>query len=135
MDPRATTDVRMGGDRSFGLVFAGAFTVISLWPTIWHGEQPRLWAVGLAAFFLLVALAFPRVLRPLNILWFRFGLLLGKVMTPIVMSIVFGLAILPVALWFKLRRRDTMNLRAPRPGQSLWSPAERDPAYSMKNQF
>jgi hypothetical protein len=80
--------VAPGSDRSFGLVFAGVFAVIGMLPLLRSGE-PRLWSLGLAVAFVLVALTVPRALRRMNLLWFRFGFLLSTVMIPVVMGILF----------------------------------------------
>jgi hypothetical protein len=77
-------EVAMGSERSFGLVFAIVFTTIALWPLV-GGGTIRLWALLLAAAFVILGWAWPAVMRPLNVAWFRFGLLIGAVTTPIVM--------------------------------------------------
>ena len=102
--------VQVGSDRNFGLVFAGAFAVIGLWPLV-HHLSPRWWALVLALAFGVVAFAQPRWLHPLNVLWFRFGILLGRVVAPVVMGLVFFLCVAPIGLVMRLRGKDLLSLR------------------------
>ena len=110
-DIERPAEVRSGSDRSFGLVFAVVFAVIALWSTPGGGEV-RWWAVTMAALFAFVAVARPGLLAPLNRLWFRFGLLLGRVTTPLVLGLIFFLVVTPTALLMRLTGRDVLRLRA-----------------------
>jgi hypothetical protein len=106
-------------DRSFGLVFAVAFALIGFWPMT-AGRGAHVWALVLAIAFLAAALANPRVLHPLNRLWFRLGQLLHHVVTPIVMGLIFFFGILPTALIMRTRRRDPLRIDARKPGETNW---------------
>src|SRR6266849_5978079 len=77
-----------GSDRSFALVLAGFFAVVGLYPLV-HGNPARWWGLGIAAVFLAVGFVAPQLLAPLNRLWFRLGLVLSRVIGPVVMGIVF----------------------------------------------
>lgn len=126
----------MGSDRGFGLVFAFVFAIIGLWPLL-GGGQVRLWSLGIAVAFVAVALVFPRILKPLNKIWFKFGLLLGKIVSPIVMTAVFFVAVTPVGWLVRLFGKDLLNLRIKRDAPSYWvhrSDSE-SPMSSMKKQF
>jgi hypothetical protein len=81
-------------DRSFGFIFAAVWAIIAFWPLM-KGGGPRLWTLSLAALFLLVAVVRPRLLQPLNRLWFKVGLVLHRVVTPIVMGVIFVLGSSP----------------------------------------
>jgi Saxitoxin biosynthesis operon protein SxtJ len=137
-------DVKMGSDRGFGFVFAAVFALIGAWPALRFGWAPRidpacvrLWALGIGAAFLSVALVAPALLHRLNRLWFAFGLLLGRVMTPIVMGFVFVLAVVPTGLVMRWRGKDLLGLSLDRARKSYW--IVRDPPGpardSMVNQF
>ena len=132
----AREEVRRSSDRSFGVVFAAAFLVIALFPLV-RGGEPRLWALAVAAAFLGAALIRPALLAPLNRLWFRFGLLLGRVTNPLIMGLVFFLVITPMAMIMRLRGKDPLRLRPDREAKSYW--IERVPPgpapASMTNQF
>jgi predicted membrane metal-binding protein len=136
--------VKMGSDRSFGLVFAAVFALIGVWPALKLGWIPRLdpaslrlWALAIAGAFLGLAFAAPALLGPLNRLWFAFGLLLGKVMTPVVMGLLYALTIVPTGLIMRLRGRDLLHLEIDRARKSYWIVREPPgPARgSMSNQF
>lgn len=129
-------EVKVGSDRSFGLVFAALFALVALAPLL-HRHEPRLWALGPAAAFAVAALAAPRLLRPLNLLWFRFGLLLHHVVTPVVMGLLFFVAVTPVGVAMRLTGKDPLRLRRAGSAASYWIPRQPpgpDPA-SMKHQF
>ncbi|MBI5164809.1 MAG: hypothetical protein HY985_13015 [Magnetospirillum sp.] len=135
-DIRRETDVQVGTDRSFGIVFAVVFAIIGLWPLV-KGEPTRLWAVGAAVAFLLAALAVPRALRPLNLLWFKFGMLLHHVVTPLVMGLLFFATVTPTGILMRLSGKDPMRLKRDPAAASYWIVREPPgPApESMKNQF
>lgn len=129
-------ELKPGSDRSFGFVFTGAFAIIGLLPLISGGEG-RLWALAIAAMFLAVTLVRATLLAPLNRLWFRFGLLLNKIVNPIVMGLLFFLTITPIALIMRAFGKDPLRLK-PKSGEtSYW--IIRDPAGprggSFKDQF
>jgi hypothetical protein len=137
-------DVQMGSERGFGLVFAVVFALIGVWPAIHLGWAPRFdidalrwWSLAIAAAFLAVALIAPSLLRPLNWLWFQFGMLLSKVMTPLVMGIMFVLTVVPTALVMRLRGKDLLRLKIDRQAKSYWIMREPPgPARdTMRNQY
>ncbi len=138
-------DVKMGSERSFGLVFATVFTLIGLWPTIsirplprFELDAARLWALVIALVFLAAALLFPVVLRSLNWAWFKLGLAIGRVMNPIVMGILFFVVVTPIGLLMRACGKDFLRLRFDREAPSYWIGRETptDPeAHSMKNQY
>ena len=125
--------IKMGSERSFGLVFAGAFALIGLLP-LWHHPPIRWWALAIAAPFLLIALIRPAVLAPLNKLWFRFGLALGAVMTPVMMGLLFVVAVIPTALVLKLFRKDPMQRSLSREAATYWERREAQPG-PMREQY
>lgn len=128
--------VEMCSDRSFGLVFAAFFAVIAVLPLV-GGHAPRWWALVPAALFGGIALVAPAVLRPLNRLWFRFGLVLHHVVTPVVMGLLFFVTITPIGLLMRAAGKDPMRLRRDPATTSYW--IIRTPpgpsADSMKQQF
>jgi hypothetical protein len=125
---------KVGSERSFGLVFAAVFCVIGLWPLM-GGHPVRIWSLAIAAVFLALAFARPAVLRPLNLLWFRFGLLLGRIVSPIVMALIFYVAVVPTGLIMKLLGKDILRLRFDPHAKTYWIVRENEPETSMKNQF
>ena len=106
-------------DRSFGLVFAAFLAIVALWPLL-SGSAPRLWALVLAGLFLAAAAVRPHLLQPLNRLWFKVGLVLHHVVTPVVMGVIFVLGVLPTALIMRMRRKDPLGIDPRRRGASTW---------------
>lgn len=131
--PRSLAKIKMGSERSFGLVFAGVFAAAALLP-LTHGHSARLWALPVAALFLGFALIRPALLAPLNRLWFRFGLALGKVMTPVMMGLLFVIAVIPTALAMKLLRKDPLQRYLSADAATYWERRERQPG-PMREQF
>ena len=130
------SEVKVGSKRSFGLVFAVVFLIVGLFPLL--SDNPiRLWALGVAGLFLAFALCVPKALRPLNLVWFKFGLLLHKVMNPVIMGLMFFIVITPMAVTMRLFGAKLLGLTFDRKAKSYW--IERDPPgptpESMKNQF
>ncbi len=116
--------VKGSSERSFGIVFAVVFGLIAAWPLI-GGNMPRWWAVGIAAAFLIVALARPRLLKWPNRLWFLFGQLLHRIVNPIVMGLLFFTTMVPIGLILKALGKDPLNRRFDPDAESYWIP--RDP--------
>lgn len=131
-----TERIEGSSDRSFGIVFAVVFAIIGLWPLI-SGAEIRLWSLAIAAGFLVVALLRPRVLAPLNRLWMRFGLLLSKVVNPVIMGLLFYVTVTPMGLIMRALGKDLLRLRFEPGAKSYW--IERRPPgpepESMVNQF
>lgn len=108
-----------GSDRTFGIVFTILFLVIGGWP-LWRDGNPRLWALAVAALFLLAALAVPKALAPLNRLWMALGLLLGRIVGPIMLFVVYVIAVVPTGLLMRIRGKDPLHRRFDRQAASYW---------------
>lgn len=132
-DQHGHIEVKMGSERSFGLVFAVVFAIIGLWPLV-SGGPVRLWAVAIAAVMLILAFLFPKVLKWPNWVWFKFGMLLGAIIAPIVMSALFYVAITPTGFLMRLFGKDLLRMNLDRSAKSYWIQREKPPG-SMKNQF
>lgn len=130
-------EVKMGSERGFGLVFAAVFAIIGLWP-LWSGGTVRWWSLAVAAGFLVAAFVRPAILRPLNRLWFRFGMVLSKIMTPVIMGVLFITTFVPMGVAMRwIGKKDLLRLKLEPDAASYW--IRRDPPgpepESMKNQF
>jgi len=115
---RAET-VAPGSNRAFGLVMAAAFGLIGAWQA-WAGRSWGLGALAVAAAFLLAALAAPGVLAPLNRLWLRFGLLLHRVVNPVVMAVLFFGVVLPTGLLMRALGKRPLALGRDPARASYW---------------
>ena len=125
-----------GSNRTFGVVFAVVFGIIALWPVL-SGRVPRLWALVIAGGFVVVALVAPRLLSPLNRVWFHIGLALHRIINPIVMGIIYYGTVVPVGLILKARGKDLLRVKRDPDARSYW--IVRDPPGpprgSMTKQF
>ena len=108
-----------GSNRTFGVVFTIFFGVIAALPML-KDHPPRLWALAIAGAFLVVALAIPRILAPLNRLWMQFGILLGKIVSPIVLFLVYAVAVVPTGVILRLRGKDPLKRRFDPGAASYW---------------
>lgn len=129
-------EAQIGSPRSFGVVFAVVFGIIALWPLI-GGNGPRLWATVVAAAFALLAFVAPNVLQPMNRLWFKFGELLARIVSPIIMGIMFFLVFTPMAFVLRLLGKDLLSLKLNSEADTYWVKRDRKEREmgSMKNQF
>lgn len=128
--------VEGSSDRSFGLVFAGFFTLLAAYNG-WHAGGTWPWLITLAAFFLIVALIKASLLAPLNKLWMKLGLLLGAIVNPIVLGLLFFFVFTPIGALARLFGKDFLALKRKPEAESYWisrNPAGPEPA-SMKDQF
>lgn len=130
------TEVQGSSDRAFGLVFGAVFLLIALWPLL-ATRPPRWWAVAASAAFLLVAWLAPTLLRPLNRLWLRLGLLLHQITSPVILGILFFVFFAPMGLVMRLFGKDLLRLRIDKQASSYW--IERQPPgpppESLSKQF
>jgi hypothetical protein len=128
--------VRIGSNRSFGLVFAVVFGLLGA-VGLWRGFRATPWFLGLAGLFLLLALAFPKALAPLNRAWMAFGELLHRIVSPVILGLLYAVAIVPVGLLMRLFGKDPLRLRRDPQSTSYW--IVRDPAgpppETMSRQF
>ncbi|MEO1795400.1 MAG: SxtJ family membrane protein [Pseudomonadota bacterium] len=129
--------IQMGSERSFGLVFTAVFLIIALWPVVFHGGGIRIVSLVLGLVTLVVTLGRPSLLAVPNYWWFRFGMLLSKLMAPIAMGIIFFLVVTPVGLIRRLRNRDPLNQKLDASRESYWiiRSEETHPVTGMTKQF
>ena len=98
-------DIKIGSNKSFGIVFFIVFLIIALYPML-KGQDLRLWSLIISFIFLILGIINSSVLTPLNKIWFKFGILLGNIISPIVMAIVFFGVVLPTGIVMKILRKD-----------------------------
>ncbi|MGB7243396.1 MAG: SxtJ family membrane protein [Sulfitobacter sp.] len=135
-ETQGNTDVKMGSERSFGLVFCIVFLIVALWPLM-GGGAIRIWSTLVAGVFLILAFVAPNILKPLNVAWFKFGLLLNKIVSPIVMGLIYFLTVTPIGLYFRARGKDLLNQKLDPSVESYWIEVDEEYASktSMKKQF
>ena len=125
-------NIKIGSNRSFGIVFFIVFLLIAIYPLINQGEI-RAWSVLISLLFLILGIINSKILTPLNKAWFKFGIFLGKIISPIVMGIIFFLVVTPIAFLMRILKKDLLNLKYNK-NSSYWV-EKTDPKSTMKNQF
>ena len=125
-------NIKIGSNRSFGIVFFIVFLLIALYPLI-NEENFRLWSLVISLIFLVLGLINSQILTPLNKLWFKFGILLGKIVSPIIMGIIFFFVVTPIGFIMKAIGKDLINLKYNN-NKSYWI-EKTGPKNKMKNQF
>ncbi len=129
-------DIQIGSNKSFGIVFAVVFFVIALWPLMDEGNF-RVWALVTGIILFLISFIYPSIYKPFNYIWFKCGLLLGKIVTAIVMGFLYFFTITPTALIMRTLKKRPLDLEFDDSLDSYWK--YRDPpgpsSESMKNQF
>ena len=125
-------DIKIGSNRSFGIVFFVVFLIIATYPLI-NGNELRLWSLIISLVFLFLGLVNSKILNPLNKLWFKFGIFLGKIISPLVMGIIFFLVVTPIGLIMRLLNKDLLNLKFNN-NNTYWI-EKTEPKNKMKNQF
>ncbi|WP_170482221.1 SxtJ family membrane protein [Ruegeria arenilitoris] len=136
LDLDGKTEVQMGSERSFAWVFATVFLIIALFPVFFGGDV-RIWSLLVAAGFLVAGIVRPEILRPLNRLWFKFGMLLNSIISPIVMGLIFFTTVTPIGLIRRLFNSDPIGQKIDHDADTYW--IDLDPEKSnqstMRQQF
>lgn len=127
-----TTEINKSSNKSFGLVFFLVFILIGIYPILNQGNI-RVWSIIIAVVFLILGLSNSRILTPLNRIWFKFGIFLGKMISPIIMGVIFFLVVTPIGLIMKILGKDLLNIKYNKK-RSYWI-EKNDPKSKMKNQF
>ena len=125
-------DIKISSNRSFGIVFFIVFLIIAIYPLI-NNADLRIWSLVISIIFLILGLINSKFLTPLNKLWFKFGLLLGRLISPIIMGIIFFFVVTPIGLILRIFGKDVLNLKKNN-SKSYWI-KKNGPISKMKNQF
>ena len=124
--------IKIGSNRSFGIVFFVVFLIISFYPLSNEGDL-RIWSLVVSIIFLLLGLFNSQILTPLNKIWFKFGMILGNIVSPIVMGLVFFCVVTPIAIMMRLLGKDILNIKKNKK-KTYWIEKSRLKS-TMKNQF
>ena len=125
-------EIKISSNRSFGTVFFIVFLLIALYPLL-KGNDLRIWSLIISFIFLALGLINSKILTPLNRLWFKFGLLLGKFISPLIMGIIFFAVVTPIGIIMRLLKKDLLNLKYNKK-ETYWIDKS-GPKSKMKNQF
>ncbi len=124
--------MNVSSNRSFGIVFFVVFLIIALYPLI-NDENLRIWSLIISFIFLALGLINSKILTPLNLIWFKFGLFLGKIVSPLIMGIIFFVVVTPIGILMRLLRKDILNLKYN--NKTTYWIEKSGPKSKMKNQF
>ena len=125
-------EIKISANRSFGIVFFIVFLLIALYPLL-KDNHLRIWSLVISFIFLILGLINSKILTPLNRLWFKFGLLLGKFISPLIMGIIFFIVVTPIGVIMRLLKKDLLNLNYNKK-ETYWIDKS-GPKSKMKNQF
>ena len=125
-------EIKISSNRSFGIVFFIVFLLIGTYPLL-NNDHVRIWSLIISIVFLILGLLNSKILLPLNKIWFKFGILLGKIISPLIMGLIFFVVVTPIGLLMRLFNKDLLNLKFNK-SKSYWI-EKSEPKSKMKNQF
>ena len=123
--------IKISSNRSFGLVFFAVFLIISIWPLL-DNQDIRIWSLIVSLIFLILGILNSNLLKPFNKIWFKFGMFLGNIVSPIVMSLVFFLVVTPTGLLMRFFGKDLLKLNKNK-NNTYWT--KKNYKSNMKDQF
>ena len=123
---------KISSNKSFGILFCVVFAIVALWP-IMKGGSLRIWPIPISLIFLTLGLFKSKLLNPLNIVWVKFGELLGRIIAPLVMAIIYFIIVTPIGLFMRLIGKDLLNIKFTK-NSSYWIKRKKN-ISSMKRQF
>ena len=125
-------DLKISSNRSFGIVFFIVFLIIAMYPLIDNGDL-RIWSLTISLIFFILGVINSKLLTPLNKLWFKFGIFLGRFISPIIMGVIFFVVVTPIGFLLRIFGKDVLNLKYDN-SKSYWI-KKNGPNSKMKNQF
>ena len=125
-------DIKISSNRSFGIVFFIVFLLIAIYP-LTNGDEIRIWSLIISSIFLILGALNSKILTPFNKLWFKLGIFLGKIVSPLVMGVIFFFVVTPIGLIMRILGKDLLNLKY-NSNKSYWI-EKSGPKSKMKNQF
>jgi len=126
-------EIKLSSNKSFGIVFFIVFFIIALWP-LKSGSDIRIVPLLISLIFLILGTFNSNLLKPLNFIWMKFGLMLGKFMNPIIMGLIYYLTVVPTGLILKILNKNLLNIKKKNDQKSYWVKKEKSQS-TMKNQF
>ena len=125
--------IKISSNRSFGLLFFIVFLIVALWP-LKYEEDIRLWSLVLSIIFFILGILNSQLLTPLNKLWFKFGMFLGLIVSPIVMGIVYFIVVTPIGIFMRLLGKDLLKISKAKNASTYWI-KRIEKQSTMKKQF
>ena len=118
--PAQETITNKSSERSFGIIFSVLFFILSVWNFYSSNLEWALYCLAIAGLILIFALVFPTILEVPNRVWFHFGLLLHKIISPVVLGFLFFITVTPTGIIMRLLRKDLLSLRLDKKAKSYW---------------
>tara|TARA_B100000674_G_scaffold147982_1_gene117286 strand:+ start:99 stop:482 length:384 start_codon:yes stop_codon:yes gene_type:complete len=125
-------NIKVSSNRSFGIVFFIVFFLIAIYPLL-NNSDIRFWSLVISIIFLILGLLNSKILSPLNRIWFKFGIFLGKIVSPLVMGLIFFAVVTPIGILMRITNKDLLNLKFNK--KSTYWIEKKEPKSKMKNQF
>ena len=129
----SSSKINISSNRNFGLVFFVIFLIVALWP-LKYEEDIRLWSLALSIIFFILGILNSKLLTPFNKLWFKFGILLGHIVSPVVMGIVYFLVVTPTGVLMRLLGKDLLKTHKIKSASTYWTKRNKQQT-TMKKQF
>ena len=126
-------ELKLSTNKSFGIVFFIVFVLIAIYPLTYGGGEIRVWSLVISIIFLILGILNSKILTPLNKIWFKFGIFLGKIVSPMIMGIIFFLVVTPIGIIMRLLKKDVLGLKYNK-NKTYWI-EKNGPKTKMKNQF
>ena len=123
--------IKISSNRSFGLLFFAIFLIISFWPLL-DDKDIRIWSLIVSLIFLILGILNSNLLKPFNKIWFKFGIFLGKIVSPIIMGLVYFLVVTPTGFIMRFLGKDLLKLKKNK-NNTYW--LAKNYKSSMKDQF
>ena len=130
---KAESKIKISSNRSFGLVFFVVFLIVALWP-LKSGEDIRIWSLALSIIFFSLGILNSKLLTPLQKMWFKFGIFLGAIVSPIVMGMIYFLVVTPIGIFMRFLGKDLLKKDKVKNVPTYWIKRNKQKS-SMKKQF
>ena len=125
-------NIKLPSNRNFGIIFSIFFLIVALWPLL-NQNEIRIWSLVISFLFFVLGLFNFKLLTPLNKLWLKFGIILGNIISPVIMGIIFFLVVTPTALIMRIFKKDILKLKK-NSNNTYWIIKD-DTKSDMRNQF
>tara|TARA_B100000965_G_C19451896_1_gene695644 strand:- start:191 stop:589 length:399 start_codon:yes stop_codon:yes gene_type:complete len=125
-------NIKLPSNRNFGIIFSIFFLIVALWPLL-NQNEIRIWSLVISFIFFVLGLFNFKLLTPLNKLWLKFGIILGNIISPVIMGIIFFLVVTPTALIMRIFKKDILKLKK-NSNNTYWIIKD-DTKSDMRNQF
>ena len=129
----SNSKIKISSNRSFGLLFFVVFLIVALWP-LKYEEGIRLWSLALSIIFFILGVLNSKLLTPLNKLWFKLGMFLGSIVSPIVMGIIYFIVVTPIGMFMSLLGKDLLKTSKAKNTSTYWIKRIKKQS-TMKKQF